>query len=305
MITVTESLDRTLAAQHGVASDAQVRSQLSWRHQQHLVAAGVWRRVAPRVVGVAGAPLTWHRRAWVAVLAAGPDAALSHGSAGRLYRMDGYDHYDELHLTLGRGAHASRTEATHHVWRGHTAAEIHRVAGLPVVRMPVVLCGLAALDGRDAAARALDSALRQGRSPRWFVQEAQRWQGRGRSGPSTVLELVAERTAQRLPRSWFQRLAHRELAEVGITLVHEHPLYAANGRKLAELDLADTEHRVGIECQSWEWHATPGAQRADARRKRAVRRAGWEIVDVWWSDLRRMDDVVATLRTIRTERNAR
>src|SRR5207237_565060 len=23
-----------------------------------------------------------------------------------------------------------------------------------------------------------------------------------------------------------------------------------------ELDLADVEHRIGIECQSWEWHST-------------------------------------------------
>ncbi len=69
--------------------------------------------------------------------------------------------------------------------------------------------------------------------------------------------------------------------------------------------LADVEHRIGIECQSWAWHSTPAAQRADARRKRAVRRIGWEIVDVWWSDLKRMDDVVETVSPIRAERAAR
>ena len=105
------------------------------------------------------------------MLAVGPDAALSHGTAGRLYGLDGYDRHDELHLLVGPGAHASRTEATHHVWRGHTTAEVHRVDGVPVARMPVVLFGIAALDGRDAAARALDSALRLGRSQQWFVHE--------------------------------------------------------------------------------------------------------------------------------------
>ncbi len=255
MITLTESLDQTFAAQHGVASDAQVRAGgVAWRRHQQLLAAGVWRRPAPGVVAVGGAPQSWHRRVWIAVLAAGPDAALSHGTAGRIYGMDGYDRYEDLHLTFGHGAHPSKTDATHHVWRGHTTAEIHRIEGLPVVRMPVVLFGIAALDGRDATARALDSALRQGKSPQWFVQEARRWKGRGRTGPTAVLELVAERTAQRLPRSWFQQLAHRALAELGITMVHEHPVYAANGRRLAELDLADVEHRIGIECQSWCWH---------------------------------------------------
>jgi hypothetical protein len=116
--------------------------------------------------------------------------------------------------------------------------------------------------------------------------------GRGTAGPGSPC----------WPRSWFERLAHRELAELGVELVHEHPLRAPNGRLVAELDLADVEHRIGIECQSWQWHATPAAQRADARRKRAVRRLGWEVVDVWWSDRGRMDDVVETIRAIRAER---
>ena len=123
----------------------------------------------------------------------------------------------------------------------------------------------------------------------------------GRSGPAQLLELVAERTDRRLPRSWFERLARRALVGAGIELVHEHPI-TSGGKLLAVVDLADLEHRIGVECQSWEWHATPTAQRRDAARKRALRRLGWEIVDVWWSDLRRIDDVAATIRSIRAER---
>ena len=73
---------------------------------------------------------------------------------------------------------------------------------------------------------------------------------------------------------------------------------------VADLDLAIPELRIGVECQSWKWHATPDAQRRDAARKRALRRLGWDIIDLWWSDLDRIDDVHATLLVMISERQA-
>ena len=52
---------------------------------------------------------------------------------------------------------------------------------------------------------------------------------------------------------------------------------------------------IAVECQSWEWHSTPSAQVRDARRKRRLRLLGWEIVDVWYADLDRIDGVVEEL----------
>ena len=95
-----------------------------------------------------------------------------------------------------------------------------------------------------------------------------------------------------MPRSWFQRIAGRVLAAAGIRLVDEYPVRDRNGVLLAELDLADPVRKVGVECQSWQWHATPTAQHRDARRKGMLRQLGWEIVDVWWSDLRHPDRII-------------
>ena len=107
--------------------------------------------------------------------------------------------------------------------------------------------------------------------------------------------LLGERVDQRLPRSWFQRLVHGVLARTGVRLVDEHPVRDGRGILLAELDLADPVRKVGVECQSWQWHATPASQHRDARRRGTLRQLGWEIVDVWWSDLRHPDRVVAEL----------
>ena len=97
--------------------------------------------------------------------------------------------------------------------------------------------------------------------------------------------------------------ASRLLADVGIDTVDEYSIHDGQ-RLLAQLDLAIPALRIGIECQSWKWHATPEAQRRDAARKRCLRRLGWEILDLWWSDLDRIDDVIATLAIIVAERRS-
>ena len=62
---------------------------------------------------------------------------------------------------------------------------------------------------------------------------------------------------------------------------------------LAELDLADPARKVGVECQSWGVARSPTAQHHDARRRGMLRQLGWEIVDVWWSDLHHPERIVA------------
>ena len=115
--------------------------------------------------------------------------------------------------------------------------------------------------------------------------------------------LLGERVDKALPRSWFQRVAGRVLATAGIRLVDEYPIRDDRGVLLAELDLADPVRKVGVECQSWRWHATPTAQHRDARRRGMLRQLGWEIVDVWWSDLQHPDRVIAELLYLLRSRN--
>lgn len=81
------------------------------------------------------------------------------------------------------------------------------------------------------------------------------------------------------------------LATQGFALVDEHPVRSTEGERLADLDLAIPHLQIGIECQSWQWHATPAARAHDARRKRRLRLLGWELVEVWWSDLERIGEI--------------
>jgi len=183
-------------------------------------------------------------------------------------------------------------------------AHIERVDNIRVLSVPCTLALLAPAVGIGPTARALDSALRQGVSSDRLRAVALAWKQRGRAGPPALLMLLGERVDKRLPRSWFQRIAQRVLANVGVQLVDEYPVRDRRGTLLAELDLADPEPKVGVECQSWRWHATPTAQHRDARRRGMLRQLGWEIVDVWRSDLRHPDRVIAEISYLLRTRQA-
>lgn len=256
------------------------------------VRTGEWQRLDRRVIGVASMPTTWRRRVRAASLAAGDHAAVSGETAARLHGFDGFDRAPEIHVTtFGRHHHTPPTGTHIHRSRAIDVGTCIDVNGMLVVGRPVALVQVAASHGRDRAGQALDGMLRKGDHPLWIRQVAASLARPGLSGPRTVLSLLDERVDGALPTSWFQRLAERVVATRGLDMVDEHPVRRDDGTLLACLDLAIPAMRIGIECQSWYWHSTPGARAADARRRRLLRVLGWEIVDVWWNDLDRADEV--------------
>jgi len=285
-----------MATQHGVATTSQARALgISRRVEQRLLDAGLLCSPFPDVLTSGGAPTTFHGRAMAAAMAPGV-VAVAHGAAARLHGLDGFDRHETIDVIGTNGAHPHRSlGASVHVTRGPLLDHVEQLSGIPVVSVAATLALLAPIVGIGPTARALDSALRLGAASEQLREVAQTWRQRGRSGPPALLMLLGERVDHRLPRSWFQRLAKTLLARAGIRLVDEYAVRDERGVLLAELDLAEPASRVGIECQSWRWHATPAAQHRDARRKGQLRQLGWEIVDVWWSDLHHPERVLGEL----------
>jgi len=293
--TPMEKCAALFAAQHAVATDRQIRATgISVRQQKSLIASGVWSREAPGVIGPSGAPNTWERRVMTATLAV-PGAVACGRTAARLHSLDGFRRFGQVKIAVGRGSRIVKIPGVKYTRINPlTTDDTVVVNGIAVTNVAVTLIHLAA--GGHNAAKAMDDALRRGNKPDVLREVFERWKGRGVKGPSTVLELLADRVDRRLPRSWFQRLAKDLFAAEAIHLVDEWPVYNTNGRRLAELDLANVDLQVGVECQSWEWHGSPSAKQRDLTRKRRLRVLGWEIVDVWWSDLNRTAEVVADVR---------
>jgi REase_MTES_1575 len=288
-----------MAAQHGAAATTQVRQSLRWRQQTSLIGAQVWRRDDQRVIISRSTPDTWHQRAMVATLTT--RGVASHSTAARLHGLDGFGRREEIHITLRYNQRRHRRPNTHvHISRVFDSSDQLPVDGIPTVIVPVCLIQVAEHSDDDMV-KALEGAMRGGINPTWIRQVAARYDRPGNAATRRVVRALDQRVDGTLPRSWFQRLAARVLSDAGIGTVDEYPVYEGR-RHLADLDLAIPDLRIGIECQSWKWHATPEAQRRDATRKRALRRLGWDITDLWWSDLDRIDDVLATLLVVIAER---
>ncbi len=260
------------------------------------LASEEWGRIGRGVIAVGSAPPSWRRSVRAAVLAAGPHSFVSHATAARLHGFDGYERANRIIISSVEGHHVRSIEGVE-VHRSTVLDNEHRrlVAGISCAIEPVALIQIAATDGRDSAAQALDSYLRDGRSAEWLRFVASPLVRPNFGGPRIVLELLRERVEARLPRSWFQRLAGRALAARGLDMVDEYPVRDVDGTLLAELDLALPSLRIGVECQSWRWHASPRAKADDNQRKRRLRGLGWEILELWWTDLDLMDDVAADL----------
>ena len=220
---------------------------------------------------------------------------LDAGAAARLHGLDGFTAHEKIALLVPyRLSVQCADDVAVSRSRRLSKKDCHVVAKIPTTTVPVTLLRLAAI-GLDPS-QALDSALRRRASPMWLRQNFERWRGRGVRGPTVCMELLDDRMGRRLPRSWFQRLAGFALAEHGIVMEEEWPVRDRDGTLVAELDLAIVELKVGLECQSIEYHASAADVRRDVERRRMLRRHGWDIVELWWSDLGRMDDVLADLR---------
>ncbi len=296
--TPLEKARALFAKQHGVASTAQVRKLgLSWESERTLVRNGDWVRTRPGVLAAAETTTTWKQRAMAATLMGGKSSMLGGPAAARLQGLDGFGKFDDAVIALPTGARPRRLENCSVLWTsGLCKKDRHTIDGVPVTTLPLTLVHLAAKDFDPE--KALDSALRKRNRPDWLQAGFERYRDRRLRGATHMLSLLSERIGQRLPRSWFQRLAKRLLAENQITMVDEWPVLDDKGKLLAELDLAHVPLKVGVECQSVEFHDSPTDRHRDLVRKRRLRELGWEIVEVWWRDLDDMDSVMADLDVV-------
>ncbi len=170
------------------------------------LASEEWGRIGRGVITVGSAPPSWRRSVRAAVLAAGPHSFVSHATAARLHGFDGYQRANRIIISGVEGHHVRSIEGVE-VHRSTVLDNEHRrlVAGISCAIEPVALIQIAATDGRDSAAQALDSYLRDGKSAEWVRFVATPLVRPKFGGPRIVLELLRERVEARLPRSWFQR----------------------------------------------------------------------------------------------------
>jgi very-short-patch-repair endonuclease len=284
--------------QHGVVGRWQLlRLGMSAEMVKVRIRRGALHVVHRGVYAVGHRALTVEGRWMAAVLAFGPEAVLSHRSAGQLWGL------------LPRSAIAPEvTRPRHAAGRPHLvvrqcslpADETTRVDGIPVTSVPRTLFDLAATRPEREVERAWNEMeVRRLTDPLSVPGLLERHPGR--PGSKVLARLAGSRERP-------VGITRNELEEAFLALVDRHGLprprmnahLAVRGR-FFEVDALWEARRVAVELDGGAVHRTARAFHRDRERDRILEAEGWRTPRITWDHVRDTPGEVASdLRLILT-----
>ena len=279
------------ARQHGVISHAQLLDAgLTMAAVKHRVAAG-WLHRMQRGVYAVGHPGLTHRGHWMAsVLAGGPDAVLSHRSAGALWGLCRDARRPEITVPgrkrPGTGVHAAAIRP----------GETVRVDGIRVTKVARTLLDLAEVLTLDQLVEAIDRAT-AARHLRPALMSSVIRESRGRRGLKPLRQaLLITRPQDVLTRSELERRALKLIARSRL------PMPEVNQRLHGyEVDLLWRRANLIAELDGREYHDPE----RDTRRDNNLRARGWTTTRFTWRQVVNDPDwVVANLAILLTPAGA-
>jgi very-short-patch-repair endonuclease len=262
---------------------------LSERAIHQRVAAGRLHRVHQRVYSLEPELRGEKARFMAAVLACGPDAILSHRSAGELWEILAPEHREDAPIHVLAPNRRGRAPAGIVAHRDGSLAPGDRTVlhGIPCATVPRLLLDFAA----EATIGELRRAVAQAevrRSLRHPLARAVIRRNRGRRGVARyrlVLDGIhpdVKRTRSQLEVMF---LLMCEAASLPRPEVNTR-LRVAGGRRL-EVDFLWRDARLVMEADSRRFHDTDSAFLTDRQREQALQLAGWRVSHCTWEQVER------------------
>jgi very-short-patch-repair endonuclease len=295
MTNLYRALAELVRRQHGVITYDQAISLGLTTQQVFLrVQRGEWIRVHRGVYRIAAAPVSWHQQAQIALFVCGPFAAVSHGSAARLWQLRGAP---EAGLTLSAPIGSSRLAPGAHV-RFSTWLPEHHVVTLEGLRVTSPVRTL--LDFASTVRyTTLESAVHDARHRELVTIDdlyciLDEMGGRGRRGTASLRKAVAKLDDGNAPAE--SELEVRFLQAV--IEAHDLPrprrqVTVTAGPRVARLDFAYPDRMVAIELDGERWHGSPADQARDRARDRTLTELGWVVQRFTWEAVTTRPDWVA------------
>ena len=277
------------AVQCGVFSRAQaLAAGYTEKRIQHLLAIGTWLRCRPGIYCLAGVAPSLGMSAWIAVLAAGPGAVLSHRIAGKLHDLEGTPppvHFD-VSIPADRVA---RNVPRGRVHRTELApGDVAVCRGYPVTSIVRTVVDLARTLPIETGSRVMADALRTGR-----VSVAALEQSIGTLARCVGVERARHALASADPRleSVLERELFALLRRAGLNPVAQY-VVMAGGKWVARVDFALPGIRLAIESDGYDTHARrPGFER-DREKSALLQLAGWSLLSFTAIQIRQSPDWV-------------
>jgi len=295
------SPDRRLAnlaePQFGLFRRDQAHAErVSDRMLQSRVRRGTLDRLSRHVFRIAGAPRSWEQDLLAAAWSGGPDCCVSHRAAAALHHFDGFPPGIVEVVHHQRQDYRSHGDVIVHVTSVLDDADRMYIGPIPVTTPARTLIDLGAVVPIERVEEAFDSAQRKGTVDAATVATRHaeiRQSGRNGVGPlATILE--KREALDELPQSVLERRMLRLLERAGLPRPEcQVRVPRADGR-VAFLDFAYPNVRVGIEMDGHAWHSTPAQRQRDHERQNQVVNADWSILRFTFDDVTQRPEYVET-----------
>lgn len=284
------AVSRLAASQHGAIGTSQLTKLgindstiASW------IGIGWLRRIQPRVVTVAGSPDTFEQRLAAALLAGGPEAAVSHRAAAKLWGL-----VDDapLEIVVPRGQTPDIRGVIVHQTRDPIVVSHRR--GLTVTTPMRALIDLGAVvrdaEVEDALDRALASRLFSVAAVEWALAQVAR---RGRKGCGVLRRVLDQRAlADDPPDGLLEPRFARLQRTYGLPSAEFQWHVRFRGRNYY-IDFAYPELRIAIEVDGYGQRATRKAFESDTERQTVLALLGWTVLRFTWTKVVRQPAQVA------------
>jgi len=284
-----KKLMKLAGRQHGTFAGRQAKEFGVEKHDlKRLLREGVVERAAWGVYRLVGSDRTWRQRLMIAVLAAGPGAAVSGKAAAALLGLRGYREGpvevtqtrrpSRRNPVLGTMEHSSCFLPEH---------QVRVVDGIPVLcaeRVVFDLCGRAF---PERAKRIVKDALGSGHTTLAKLATTLVETGaRGRPGTvqlRAVLAILAEEES--ITESELEDLVEAVLLAAGLPLPDRQVNVGNTETPIGRVDFLYRAARLVIEADGRAWHDGWSMTEADQRRDKLLVAAGYQVIHTNWREL--------------------
>lgn len=266
--------------QYGVFSSTQARScKVTAAHLKGMLRSGEIERVVWGVYRVAGSVPSWHQRLMIAVLAAGPGAAISGKAAAALWRFPGYDP-GPVEIVQTR-----RPSRRFHYGHEHTTTflpdrHVRIVDGIPVTSPERTLFDLCGHATEKRATWLVKTAISRKftTAPKLAVVLAETG-AFGRPGTRMLrLVLAALQDDEPPTESELEDLVLAVLAAAGLDLPSRQIQVGGTTAPIGRIDFLYRVSAIVIEADSKRWHGNWVATENDHRRDALLTAAGFHVI---------------------------
>lgn len=248
--------------------------------------SGRWERVAVGVCQLAGLPPDRDRPEWIAWLAVGPDAVVSHECAAERHGL-GPVNVGRLVFTTKHGDHHRLAGVTVHQLRDVLPHHVAILDGLPTTTIPRTVVDLAAVSGIERLKRIVEGAVNDHRTTDTAIGlvlgDVAR---RGKRGMRRLGTVLADRAPREpVPDSVLERMLLA--AVLGAGNPDPVPQFPHPGRHPIRgcVDFAYPDARLILEADGRRWHQRIADLKRDNARDVEAARAGWLTMRFMWEEL--------------------